>query len=138
MKKRRVLIVDDHPVLRRGLAQLINQMPDLHVSGDVASIAEAVTSARNEVPEIAVVDISLKNESGLDLIPKLLEIAPDLPILVLSIFDEEFYATLALKAGARGYLTKQEAVVNIFVAIREVLAGNIYLSERLKTRLGEG
>ncbi len=133
--KHRILIVDDHPVLRQGMAQLINQTPDLSVCGEAANISDALTRAESTEPELAVVDISLKGESGLDLIPRLSQTVPGLPILILSIYDETYYASRALQAGARGYLTKQDAIDKIFVAIRELLAGNVYLSDRMKKLL---
>jgi two-component system, NarL family, response regulator FusR len=134
-EKHRVMIVDDHPILRQGMAQLINQSSDLLVCAQAGTIAEAVAAVQENFPEIALVDISLRDESGLDLIPMLKAKSPGLAILVLSIYDEPYYASRALNAGAAGYLTKQEAAEKIFSAIRHVLAGDIYLSDKIRKNL---
>src|SRR5439155_12466389 len=119
--KAKVLIVDDHPIVRQGLVQLVNQQADLMVcceSEEPAKAFEAIATVR---PDILVVDISLKSGSGLELIKNVKATYPHLPALVLSMHDELLYAERALRAGARGYIMKQEAIDKVLVAIRRVL-----------------
>lgn len=130
-KKARVLLLEDHPIVRQGLAQLINDEPDLLICGQADDTQSAMELVRQESPDIAIVDISLKDRSGLDVIKDLHEIKPDLAVLVLSMHDEKLQAERALRAGARGYIMKQEATDKVLTAIRRVLAGEIYLSERM-------
>lgn len=133
--KRSVLLVDDHPIVRQGLAELINQEPDLHVTGQATSAAAAMEMIEREVPDVAIVDISLEDRSGIELIKDLRSRQPELPILALSMHDEALYAERALRAGAKGYIMKQEATEKVMTAIRRVLEGQIYVSDRMAARL---
>lgn len=134
-RKSKVLLVDDHPIVRQGLAQLINDEHDLVVCGQAEDTSQALAGARETSPDIAIVDISLKDRSGIDVIQDLGKINPDLPVLVLSMHNETLQAERALRAGARGYIMKQEATDKLLTAIRRVLAGDIYLSDRMATRM---
>ena len=133
--KARVLLVDDHPVVRRGLALMIDAESDLAVCGEADDFEHALESVARLTPEVAVVDISLSGRSGIDLIKELRNKAPELPILVLSMHDESLQAERALRAGAKGYIMKREATANVIGAIRHVLKGGIYLSDRMSARL---
>ncbi len=132
---RRVLVVDDHPVLWRGLAELLRNEPDLTVSASAASAAEALVQLRAARFDLAIVDISLRGVSGIDLLKDLKIHWPRMPVLVFSTHDEMLYAERALHAGARGYVMKQEAPERVVGAIRQVLGGGIYLSESVNTRV---
>ncbi len=134
-KKRNIIIVDDHPLLRQGLAQLINHEDDLIFSGEAGNPVDAMKVIAAGNPDLIIVDISLKGLSGLDLIKSILSDYPKMLILVISMHDETVYAERVLRAGARGYLMKQEAIQNVIIAIRKVLNGEIYVSEALKEQL---
>lgn len=129
-----ILIVDDHPILRDGLTHLLHAHEDLHVCCAAGSAEEAMTAVACQ-PDLAIVDLSLHSESGLDLVKTLRQHYPKLAILVLSMHDEALFAERALRAGANGYLMKLEATERIMSAIREVLAGNIYLSAAMHDKL---
>lgn len=131
----RVLIVDDHPIVRRGLAQLIEQEPDLEVCGEAADAETAVTAMEKLDPDIALVDLMLKGASGTDLIKNLKARWANTPILVLSMHDEAVYAERALRAGAHGYIMKEEATGQVLTALRKVLGGDVYVSERMVSHL---
>jgi len=133
--KTRVLLVDDHPILRRGLAQLINQEADMAVCGEAEDAPKAFHAVSTLTPDIAVVDISLKGGNGIELIKNVKARFPDLPILVLSMHDESLYAERALRAGSLGYIMKEEAIEQVLVAIRKVLTGEIFLSDKMKAKL---
>lgn len=133
--KSRLLIVDDHPVMRQGLAQLLSQEKDLAVCAQSSSAPEGLEAARTLLPDLAIVDISLKGASGLDLIKDIHAFLPKMPVLVLSMHDETIYAERALRAGAKGYVMKQEAAERVISAIRKLLAGQIYLSEAMNARM---
>jgi DNA-binding NarL/FixJ family response regulator len=133
--KTRVLIVDDHVVVRDGLRQLIESDRDLTVCGEAASGEEAVQVATKSKPDLAIVDITLGGTDGIELIKNLKAILPTLRILVLSMHDETHYAERALRAGANGYVMKREARDQIMQAIRVILAGDIYVSERVNSTL---
>ncbi|MHC4431426.1 MAG: response regulator transcription factor [Planctomycetota bacterium] len=133
--KTRILIVDDHPIVRQGLAELINHEEDFVVCGQAEDYHEALTAVGQCDPDMAVVDISLKETSGLELIKDIHLQHPDLPILALSMHDETLYAERALRAGAMGYIMKQEATENVIAAIRRVLGGEIYVSDRMASRM---
>ncbi len=133
--KARVLLVDDHPILRQGLAQLINQEPDLTVCGEAEDSPKAFAAAEELNPDVVVVDISLRGGNGIELIKNLKARFPDLPMLVLSMHDESLYAERALRAGSRGYIMKEEATEKVIVGIRQVMAGEIFLSDRMKSRM---
>jgi len=134
-EKRTIFIVDDHPIVRQGLALLINREPDLAVCGD----AEESTSARCRIqelkPALVIVDISLSGPDGLDLLKDIRAHHSNLPVLILSMLDEALYAERALRAGASGYIMKQEATERVLVAIRRILNGEIYVSERMSNRM---
>ena len=134
-KKRTVFVIDDHPIVREGLTQLINREPDLSVCGVAEDVYEALRLMEVLKPDIAIADISLKGSDGIELIKNLKTRMPGLPVLVLSIHDESFYAPRALRAGARGYIMKQEATENVLVAVRRVLSGEVYLSERMANKM---
>ena len=133
--KVRVLIVDDHPVVREGLARRIDRQPDLEVCGEAESAHEALAAIASRKAGFVIVDLALKESSGLELIKDIRIRYPELPILVLSMQDESVYAERALLAGARGYIMKHEATENVIVAIRQVLRGRLYLSDRMSSRL---
>src|SRR5947207_11263579 len=133
--KTRILLVDDHPVVRDGLADAINRTADLTVCGVADERHEALRIADSTQPDLAVVDLLLKNSSGLELIKDMHVRWPRLPILVVSMQDEQVYAERALRSGARGYITKQQATRNIVAAIRRVLRGEISLSEKVASPL---
>ncbi len=134
-EKRGVLIVDDHPIVRQGLAQLIDQEHDLHVCGQAQDAHEAMQAIRKLSPDLAVVDISLKDTSGIELIKDIKVHHPGLPVLTLSMHDEGIYAERALRAGARGYVMKQEATERVVTAIRRVLSGEMYVSEGVAAKM---
>lgn len=126
-----VFIVDDHPLVREGLANLINQQTDLEVTGEAEDSGGAITGIGTNLPDVVLVDISLKNESGLELVKTLKNQFPELAVIVLSMHDEALYAERALHAGARGYVMKRETTKNVLTAIRRVLEGDIYVSDRV-------
>jgi DNA-binding NarL/FixJ family response regulator len=128
---KRVLVVDDHPIVRDGIAQLFSEQPDLVICGDAYDIASARSAVRTLAPDVALVDLSLGRESGLDLIPLLLDDRPGLPILALSMHDESLYAKRVLQAGGLGYIMKHEGTDLLLQAIRTVLGGEVYVSARL-------
>jgi DNA-binding NarL/FixJ family response regulator len=133
----RVLIVDDHPIVRLGIRQMIAAEPGLAICGEADSARAALGLLKSLKPDLALVDLSLEDGSGLDLIRSLRETAPDTRVLVLSMHDEAMFAERALRAGARGYIMKQEAIDGLAHAIREVLAGRLYVSERMSQHLLE-
>lgn len=131
----RVLIVDDHPIVRQGLAQMINQEADLCVCGEAEDVQHALEAMATLQPDLALVDLSLKGSSGLELIRSMRVQQPTLPVLVVSMYDEALYVERALRAGARGYIMKHEATDTMMHAIRRVLQGEIYVSEKMMTQL---
>ena len=133
--KARVLLIDDHAILRQGLAQLINQEPDLTVCGEAEEAPKAFEAVGTLKPDVAVVDISLKGGNGLELIKNIKASHPNLPILVLSMHDESLYAERALRAGSLGYIMKEEAAESVLVGIRKVLKGEVVLSDKMQVRL---
>lgn len=132
---KRILLVDDHPVVRDGLAQLINRSGDLVVCGEAGEPMGAVRALEEMEPDLVIVDISLNGADGLDLIKQIRARWPALPILVLSMHNEELFAERVLRAGARGYIMKQEATRSVLTAIRKVLAGEVHLSGELQAHL---
>ena len=134
-RKSRVFIVDDHPLVREGLANLINEQDDLIVCGEAEDSAEAITRLATARPDVALIDISLKNESGLELVKNLEVQFPWVALIVLSMHDEALYAERALHAGARGYVMKRETTKSVLASIRHVLKGGIYVSERVVNRM---
>jgi DNA-binding NarL/FixJ family response regulator len=137
-KKRRVLIVDDHPIVQHGLTQLINQEPDLIVCSTASSSPEALTAVSEDCPDLVLADISIEGSNGIELAKTIHRMKPKLPILMLSMHDEAIYAERALRAGAKGYLMKQEAADTVVKALRTVLSGECYLSERMKSQMLAG
>lgn len=128
---KQILIVDDHPVVRQGLKQLIDQEDGYCVCSEAADEDEALASIEEYDPDIVIVDLVLKSTSGLELIRSIRRFWPSLPILVLSMHDESLYAERALRAGARGYVMKQEVIETLMTGIARVLSGGIYVSERM-------
>jgi len=133
--RKRILLVDDHAVVRYGIAQLINREKDLVVCGEEEDAAHAFGTISRLQPDLVIADISLKDSSGLELMRNAKAQYPALPILVVSAHDESVYAEVAFRAGALGYLMKGEALEKIVTAIRRVLSGNIYVSEALGARM---
>ena len=133
--KRRLFLVEDHPVTREGFAQLINYQADLQVCGQAGTAAKALGAIDGLRPDLVIVDLSLAESSGLELIKDLKTRHPSLPTLVLSTYDEALYAERALRAGARGYVMKQAPTSEVMAAIRLTLAGELYLSEVMRTKL---
>ncbi len=131
------MVVDDHAIVLHGLKELINNEPDLEVTLTADSAERALEILREHLPDIVVTDISLPGLSGLELIKELTRLQPDLPTLVLSMHDELVHGERALRAGAKGYLVKQEAPENVIKAIRKLLSGERYLSERMQSLLAQ-
>jgi DNA-binding NarL/FixJ family response regulator len=133
--KYRIFLVDDHPILRQGLALFINREPDLMVCGEADGAASALQAIRSSIPDFVILDISLDGPDGLELLKTLRAKYPSLPVLILSMHDESTYAERALRAGANGYIMKQEATEKVLTAIRQVLRGDVYVSEHLTRRM---
>jgi DNA-binding NarL/FixJ family response regulator len=129
--RRRVFIVDDHPLVREGLANLINQQSDLVVCGQAEDAAQTLAGIGASRAELALIDISLKTASGLELVKDLKVHFPEVALIVLSMHDEMLYAERAIRAGARGYVMKRETTKEVLTAIRRVLQGDVYVSERV-------
>lgn len=134
---KQILVVDDHPMMRQGLAQLINHEPDLCVCAEADSAAQALERAKDGKLDLALVDISLPDRSGLELIKDLQTYYPKLPVLVISMHEESLYAERVLRAGGRGYVMKQEGGKLLMQAIRQVLSGRIYVSEKMSAKILE-
>lgn len=134
----RILIVDDHPIVRQGLRSLVDQESDLHVCGEAGSAGEAMKVVKELKPDLMLVDISLKGPDGLELTKSIRSILPDLPILIVSMHDESLYAERVLRAGANGYIMKEEVAHNIAEAIRKVLNGDIYISDAMRQKILRG
>ena len=133
-RKATVLLVQDHPLVRQNLVRFINRETDLVVCGEASSSREGAAAAARLRPDLAIVDLALGKESGLWLIGLMRDTTPELPILVLSTHEEDLFALPALRAGARGFVMKQDAAKELHRAIRDVLAGEIYLSPQLRQR----
>jgi DNA-binding NarL/FixJ family response regulator len=131
----RILLVDDHAVVRFGIAQLINRQSDMVVCGEEENAANALSAIAKLHPDLVIADISLKDSSGLELMRNIKAQYSKLPVLVVSAHDESIYAEIAFRAGALGYLMKQEALDKILTAIRRVLGGNIYVSDALAAKM---
>jgi len=131
----RVVIVDDHALVRRGLTELIDDEPDMEVCGDAGDVAAAEELVEVERPDVAIIDISLGGRSGLELVRHIKARHPDVQMIALSMHDEKLFAERALRAGAKGYLNKEEPAEKVIDAIREVLAGRIYLSDEMADRI---
>ena len=133
--KAKVLIVDDHPIVRQGLAQLLNGEADFMVCGEADNARKAMAAITDLRPDLAIVDITLQGTNGIELIKNIVAQWPELPILVLSMHDESLYAERALRAGAKGYVMKQEATEKLTGALRRILNGQIYVSEKLADKM---
>jgi DNA-binding NarL/FixJ family response regulator len=131
----KILVVDDHPIVRHGLTQLINDEPGLTVCGTAARPVEALEAIRTRGPDLVVLDLSLGDDSGLELLKKMKIERPDLPVLVLSMHDEAYYADRVLRAGAMGYVMKQQPAEQVIAAIQQVLSGKVYLSESMSASM---
>lgn len=135
MKK--VVIVDDHPIVREGFKKLVNAEADLQVAGTAETASEAKEIIREVNPDVAMLDLSLKESSGIELIKDILAIYPEMKILVVSLHDEDIYAERVLRAGAKGFIMKAEAVDDIITAVKKVSEGEIYLSDKMKSKMLE-
>ncbi|MFO1514672.1 MAG: response regulator transcription factor [Verrucomicrobiota bacterium] len=133
--RKRILLVDDHAVVRFGIAQLINRQSDLVVCGEEEDARKALDAIIRLKAELVIADLSLKDSSGLELIRNIKAQFPAIPILVVSVHDETVYAEIAFRAGALGYLMKQEALEKIVTAIRRVLSGSVYVSDALGAKM---
>src|SRR5438876_8130751 len=134
-KAKRIVLVDDHPLFRKGLQELIHSEADFAVCGEAGNAAEAMEVIRKLNPDMAIVDLSLPGANGIELIKNIRSEFPKLPILVLSMHDESLYALRALRAGAEGYVMKHEAMANVVQAIREVFNGRPYLSPAMAAQV---
>ncbi|MEO8043492.1 MAG: response regulator transcription factor [Spartobacteria bacterium] len=134
-RKMSVVIVEDHPMFRERLAELINRESDLEVCGEADNIRDGFDLITRGGAQVAIVDITLQGSSGLELLKNLRAAGVEIPVLVLSMHDESLYAERVLRAGAKGYITKSEASARIMTALRQVLAGEIYLSAKMATKL---
>jgi len=135
--KTRIMIVDDHPMMREGLRQLISSEPDLSVCSEVENAHQCLESIASSPPDLALVDITLPGKNGLELIKDIQAMHPELPILVISMHDETLYAERVLRAGGRGYIMKQEGGKKLMEAIRQVISGQIYVSEKISAKILE-
>lgn len=136
-KSKRILIVDDHPMMRQGLAQLIGLEPDLAICGEAETAEQALGMVDRLKPDLVLADISLPGKNGLELIKDFQALLPGLPVLVISMHDESLYAGRVLRAGGRGYIMKQEGGKKLMLAIRQVLTGKIYVSEKMSAEILE-
>src|SRR6516164_6702223 len=134
-KRKRIVLVDDHPMVRERLAEVINREPDLLVCAEAEDRHEAIETIKARQPHLVIVDITLKNSDGVELIKDIHSRWPALLMLVVSMHDESLYAERVLRAGARGYITKQEATRNIMLAVRRVLEGQIFLNEATASQI---
>lgn len=131
----KILLIDDHPLLRNGIAQLIAQQKDLIVCGEVDDSLKALDAIEQNNPDIVVLDITLKKMSGIEVLKHIKVRFPKVKVLILSMHDETLYAPRALRAGASGYIMKQEAAENVITALRKILSGEVYISERMATQM---
>lgn len=135
--RKQILIVDDHPIMREGLAQLINHELDLTVCGEAETAERGLTLVQSLQPDLVLADITLPGKNGLEFIKDLQAMHPGLAVLVLSMHDESLFAERVLRAGGRGYIMKQEGGKKLMAAIRQVLAGQVYVSEKMSARILE-
>ncbi len=133
--KHRILLVDDHPIVRQGLAEMLNHERDLEVCGTAEDVLQALEAIDKLHPDLVIADISLRGSNGIELLKAIKLRFPTTLVLVLSMHDESLYAVRALRAGAAGYIMKQEATERVLVALRQVLAGEVYLSERMEKKM---
>lgn len=134
-RKKKILIVDDHPITRQGMRMLIDLQDDMVVCGEADNAPQAMDLAAKLKPDVAVVDITLRTANGIELTKNLRAHSPELLILIVSMHDEELFAERALRAGAKGYLMKHEASDKVTTALRRILGGDIYVSERVQARM---
>ncbi len=135
MVRKKVLVVDDHPILRQGLAMLINQQQDMMVCGEAEDAHTVMQWIVQKNPDIVILDISLKGPDGIELLKSIRNTHTHLPVLILSMHDEAIYAERALRARANGYIMKQEATEKVLVAVRRILNGDVYLSDAMSSRM---
>jgi len=135
MKPKRIQIVDDHVLVRHGIAQLLSAEPDLSICSQESTADDALRSLKQNLPDLVITDLSLPGISGLELVRSIRHRFPVLPILVLSMYDETLYAERVLRLGANGYVMKQEAPDILIQAVREVMVGRIYVSDRMRTEI---
>lgn len=135
VKQTRILVVDDHPIVRQGIRSIIEREPDLAVCDEAEGMSQAMQSFFENQPDVIVTDISLENGSGVELVKELTARNPDLRILVCSMHDEMLFAERALRAGAKGYINKEEATDKLVTAIRRVATGHVYLSDKVTERM---
>ncbi len=133
--KKTVLVVDDHPLMRQGLTMLINQQHDMQVCAEAEEAHAAMQAIALHKPDIMILDISLNGPDGIDLLKNIRASNSDLPVLILSMHDEAIYAERALRARANGYIMKQEATETVLVAVRRILNGDVYLSDRMSNKM---
>ena len=133
--RKRIFIVDDHPMMREGLRLIISNEPDLEVCGEAEDAPAALQAMEKLLPDLALVDITLRSGNGLELIKDLHCLAPGVPVLIISMHDELLYAERVLRAGGRGYIMKQEGGKKLMLAIRQVLSGRTYVSEQISARI---
>ena len=134
-RKTRIFIVDDHPIVREGLSLMMNREPDMMVCGEAEEATRALQAMTAAKPDFLIVDISLSGPDGLDLLKSIRARYPSLPVLMLSMHDESIYAERALRAGANGYIMKQEATDRVLVAVRQILTKKVYVSDRIANRM---
>ena len=132
--KAAIYIIDDHPLLVQGLTDLINAQPDMKVTGTTPEWTVALSQFQKEKPDVVILDITLKNANGVEVLKNLRVHFPDLKVLMLSMHDESLYAMRALKAGAQGYIMKAAATEKVITAVRQILSGELYLSEEMSRR----
>ena len=137
LKKNKIILVDDHPLVREWLANLINEQADLHVCGEASNAPQAFESISAAKPDIVIVDLALEGGSGIELIKNIKAAHPEVATIVLSMHDESLYAERALRAGARGYIMKREATKKILQGIRSVLAGKLFISDKISGAMAE-
>lgn len=138
METKKIMIIDDHPIVRKGISALLAQEPDLEVCGEAETMGEALQVMNKSNPDVMIVDIALKGSDGLELIKSVRYQNEGVYILVMSMYDESLYAERALRAGANGYIMKEAVDENIVVAIRRILSGEIYVSEGVRQRILQG
>jgi DNA-binding NarL/FixJ family response regulator len=131
----RILLIDDHPLLRTGIGQLISQQKDFAICGEVDDSLKALDAIQDKNPDIVILDITLKKMSGIEVLKHIKVRFPKVKVLILSMHDETLYAPRALRAGASGYIMKQEAAENVIAALRKINSGEVYISERMATQM---
>jgi DNA-binding NarL/FixJ family response regulator len=136
-KARSILIVDDHPMMRQGLRQLIEDEPDLHVLGEAETAGNALEAVNKHRPDLVLADITLPDKNGIELIKDIQAMHPEILVLVISMHDESLYAERVLRAGGRGYIMKQEGGKKLMEAIRHVLSGQVYVSPKISAKILE-